>query len=508
MMLHLGCKTLLLFLSLRCAMRGGGLDSDGDFGGTLGVDVDLGDIERELETEASSIQLSQEEQDKEESGRGSKLMDMDESSNMFKEFHRMSNIDVKDSLHYLYQRAVQDRLNMLSVVPGTYVYALCVRMWAACYFGLEDELLAAIRTGAIVDMVDERRTKRFSGWTALHWAAYSGEAKCVNILIRCGARRNVVDDLYRTPLHIAAQRGHVEVVKELLHFFADFSMIDKNHVNAMQIAHLEGHREVVKVIYKHKKQIEDENLRQEVLAHGRKLSSMQNREQAGIFVSPEEKDMWNQTGRRLSERLFSKSAKKRRMAVESNSESSADWIEHEEQTIRAEAKRLIKDGFANNFQQAMEILRKRKIREENEENVKREYEEARSEAERILDKKFEEKPANHSQYPHFPPFISTEVNEKDKELIPLLREELEELVEKSVRWRALNRLSENPFDVQAVLDIRNNPNDPYMGKDLNDWLDKISREGIPGWDVDIPPVDGEETLQKPAEEEGEGVDEI
>ena len=84
---------------------------------------------------------------------------------------------------------------------------------------------------------------------------------------------------------------------------------------------------------------------------------MQNREQAGIFVSPEEKDMWNQTvhasfllsrflsdrgdfqGRRLSERLFSKSAKKRRMAVESNSESSADWIEHEEQTIRAEAKR-------------------------------------------------------------------------------------------------------------------------------------------------------------------------
>ena len=36
--------------------------------------------------------------------------------------------------------------------------------------------------------------------------------------------------------------------------------------------------------------------------------------------------------------------------------------------------RLIKDGFANNFQQAMEILRKRKIREENEENVKREYE--------------------------------------------------------------------------------------------------------------------------------------
>ena len=156
-------------------MRGGGLDSDGDFGGTLGVDIDLGNIERELETEASSIQLSQEEEDKEESGKGSKLMDIEDSSYIFKEFRRMSNIDVKDSLHYLYQRACQDRLNMLSVVPGTYVYALCVRMWAACYFGLEDELLAAIRTGAIVDMVDERRTKRFSGWTALHWAAYSGE---------------------------------------------------------------------------------------------------------------------------------------------------------------------------------------------------------------------------------------------------------------------------------------------------------------------------------------------
>lgn len=46
------------------------------------------------------------------------------------------------------------------------------------------------------------------GWTPLHWAAYYGKTKSLEILLRNGANVNVQSNRFTTPLHWAAERGH------------------------------------------------------------------------------------------------------------------------------------------------------------------------------------------------------------------------------------------------------------------------------------------------------------
>jgi uncharacterized protein len=59
------------------------------------------------------------------------------------------------------------------------------------------------------------------GSTALHWAAYEGDAHLAAQLLAAGAHANAVTDTKMTPLLLACEAGKAELVEELLHGGAD-----------------------------------------------------------------------------------------------------------------------------------------------------------------------------------------------------------------------------------------------------------------------------------------------
>ena len=62
------------------------------------------------------------------------------------------------------------------------------------------------------------------GFTALHYAAFFGEAQSVRLLLESGAEVGVVarnENIHVTPLHSAAAGGHAEIVRLLLEHGAD-----------------------------------------------------------------------------------------------------------------------------------------------------------------------------------------------------------------------------------------------------------------------------------------------
>ncbi len=64
--------------------------------------------------------------------------------------------------------------------------------------------------------MDVNEGEETSGMKALHCACEHDEVRAVSVLLRLGARVNVLDKRGRSPLAIAAARGCVEVVKMLL----------------------------------------------------------------------------------------------------------------------------------------------------------------------------------------------------------------------------------------------------------------------------------------------------
>ena len=59
------------------------------------------------------------------------------------------------------------------------------------------------------------------GATALHWAAYIGDAEIATLLIRAGARVNVLSDLGVAPLSLACEHGNAATVEALVKATAD-----------------------------------------------------------------------------------------------------------------------------------------------------------------------------------------------------------------------------------------------------------------------------------------------
>lgn len=62
------------------------------------------------------------------------------------------------------------------------------------------------------------------GFTALHYAAFFGEAQSARLLLESGAEVGVVarnENIHVTPLHSAAAGGHAEIVRLLLEHGAD-----------------------------------------------------------------------------------------------------------------------------------------------------------------------------------------------------------------------------------------------------------------------------------------------
>jgi hypothetical protein len=72
--------------------------------------------------------------------------------------------------------------------------------------------------------MDVREAEASTGMTALHCACDHDEARAVALLLKLGARTNVLDKMGRSPLAIAASRGCGAVVAMLLEARADANL--------------------------------------------------------------------------------------------------------------------------------------------------------------------------------------------------------------------------------------------------------------------------------------------
>jgi ankyrin repeat protein len=86
-------------------------------------------------------------------------------------------------------------------------------------------------------------------------AAYTGDVKMVQALLRANAEVNALDSsrvgtpLHLTPLHLASQAGHLEVVRVLLDANAAVNQANTtNGLTPLYIASRDGHLEVVRVL--------------------------------------------------------------------------------------------------------------------------------------------------------------------------------------------------------------------------------------------------------------------
>ena len=100
-------------------------------------------------------------------------------------------------------------------------------------------VLALLARGAIVTR---------PGWTALHYAAASGDTEIAAILLERHAYIDSESPSQLTPLMIAAREGHLEVAELLLREGADARLKNNEKLTASQIAVRAGHEKIAAVI--------------------------------------------------------------------------------------------------------------------------------------------------------------------------------------------------------------------------------------------------------------------
>ena len=66
-----------------------------------------------------------------------------------------------------------------------------------------------IKNGADINV----QTK--AGWTALHYAAGWKMSECVDLLLKCGADKTLMNALEQTPEQVAHNRGHIEIAEKI-----------------------------------------------------------------------------------------------------------------------------------------------------------------------------------------------------------------------------------------------------------------------------------------------------
>ncbi len=120
-------------------------------------------------------------------------------------------------------------------------------MWA-CYTHYNDPKLALendeTRLYYVAQMlatphIDVQAVDR-EGWTALHWASWSGMPKTVKALLEAGAVVNRPEGNGFTPLMLAAMRGNVATVRELLANGADPALTNAFGKTARDLAVEDG----------------------------------------------------------------------------------------------------------------------------------------------------------------------------------------------------------------------------------------------------------------------------
>ncbi|XP_049788144.1 poly [ADP-ribose] polymerase tankyrase-1-like [Schistocerca cancellata] len=118
------------------------------------------------------------------------------------------------------------------------------RLIQAAKQGTVEALQELLALGADVGARDEN----WRGWTALHWAAYWGDAEAVRCLVDGGAEVDARDYRKIAPLHLAAFNGHTAVVQMLLASSADPNSRHLSGRTPLHAAAHSGHADVVAVL--------------------------------------------------------------------------------------------------------------------------------------------------------------------------------------------------------------------------------------------------------------------
>lgn len=89
------------------------------------------------------------------------------------------------------------------------------------------------------------------GFTALHWAAWSGMPACVERLVQAGVDVDASENSGYTPLMLAAMRGNAETVQTLLRLGADPARMRHNGDTATSLAktHAEAYHKRSSFVY-------------------------------------------------------------------------------------------------------------------------------------------------------------------------------------------------------------------------------------------------------------------
>lgn len=101
---------------------------------------------------------------------------------------------------------------------------------AACAHGAVDCATYLLDQGADVNL------KNFSGFTALHWAAFSGRIETIDLLKAHNADFEARTADGKTPLHVATFRGQRSFIQYLLSVGAYINSVDSNGWNALHYA--------------------------------------------------------------------------------------------------------------------------------------------------------------------------------------------------------------------------------------------------------------------------------
>lgn len=120
-------------------------------------------------------------------------------------------------------------------------------LWAACFTGQVDRIIARIKTGDPVNGKDQE------GFAPIHRAAQGGHMEAVTILMEHKANPRLPSNSGLTALHLAAFHRHVGVVNELLNTPAkqDLNSKDKHHgMTPLHMAINRGAPDVAEVLLK------------------------------------------------------------------------------------------------------------------------------------------------------------------------------------------------------------------------------------------------------------------
>ena len=124
--------------------------------------------------------------------------------------------------------------------------------WTFAQEGAKIELLQSyLWSGANIEdkfPVEEADGKKFLGWRAIHFAAWSGSALGISMLLDNGAHIEARTARATTPLIIASKEGHVDAIHVLLNRGADLEAYNCRKETAFHAALIDQHLEATEVL--------------------------------------------------------------------------------------------------------------------------------------------------------------------------------------------------------------------------------------------------------------------